>query len=74
MTKQKLQIITLKGGAEVLADWATMTSCKSCGMKIYWAKTKNEKQMPINVCGVAEWESHFASCPNANTHRKNGKE
>ena len=70
MKKQKLQIIKLKGGAEVLVDWATRSNCKSCGRKIYWAKTKNEKQMPIEVCGLAEFQSHFASCPDASEFRK----
>ena len=73
MAKQKLQIIKLKGGAKVLVDWNTMSACKACGVKIYWAKTKNNKMMPINVCGMCEWESHFASCRAADRFRKNKK-
>jgi len=68
--KRKFQIIRLAGGAEVLVDWATRSNCKSCGQKIYWAKTKNEKQMPIEVCGLAEWQSHFVSCPKSLKWRK----
>lgn len=68
--KRKLQIIHLKGGAEVLVDWNTIGECKSCGVKIWWAKTKTGKMMPINVIGAAEWESHFASCPDAKKFRK----
>ena len=68
--KRKLQIITLKGNASVMVDWATESKCKACGQKIYWALTKKGKQMPINVCGLCEWESHFASCPHANEFRK----
>jgi hypothetical protein len=66
----KLQIIKLKGGAEVMADWATKTKCKSCSQEIFWAKTKSGKQMPIEICGLAEWQSHFASCPDALKFRK----
>ena len=67
--KRKLQIIKLKGGAEVMVDWTTKSQCKACGQKIYWAETKNGKQMPINACGLCEWESHFATCPEANKFR-----
>ena len=70
MIKQKLQIIRIRGGAEVMVDWATKSNCKACGQKIYWAKTKNEKQMPIEVIGICEWQSHFASCPAATKFRK----
>jgi len=70
MQETKLQIIKLKGGATVTVDWNTQTTCKSCGAKIWWVKTKNDKLMPINCCGVAEWESHFASCPDAVKFRK----
>jgi hypothetical protein len=69
MDKRKLQVIKLKGGAEVMVDWTTKSECKSCKQKIYWAETKNGKQMPINVCGLIEWESHFANCPQANIFR-----
>ena len=67
---KKEQVIKLKGGAEVLVDWATKTQCKKCGKKIYWAKTKTGKLMPIEVCGLAEWQSHFAGCPFAKEFRK----
>ena len=68
--KKELQVITLRGGAEVLVDWATQTTCKSCGAKIWWAKTGKGKMMPINHCGLVEYESHFASCKQAKEWRK----
>ena len=58
----------------------TISACNSCKAKILWVKTKNNKNMPIdydvkfiddtefnNVVGHI---SHFATCPNANQHRK----
>lgn len=66
------QTITLKGGSVVLVDWGAEAKCRSCGRQIWWAKTKNDKNMPINACG-AEFESHFASCPAANKFRKEAK-
>ena len=68
--KRKLQIIKLRAGAEVMIDLASQTVCKSCGVKIWWVETKNKKQMPVNLCGAAEWESHFASCKQAGKWRK----
>ncbi len=68
--KRKLQIIKLKGGAEVMIDYASQTECKSCGVKIWFAETKNGKQLPINLIGVMEWEPHWASCPFADEFRK----
>lgn len=67
-----------------------MTSCKSCGAAIVWAKTcERGKSMPLDAQmviggnvklteGVAvvvrpgdgDHVSHFATCPNANKHRK----
>ena len=69
------ETIKLKGGAEVSVNWSTKTNCKSCGKEIYWTKTENGKMMPINMVSpvegdIVEWESHFASCPNAKDFRK----
>lgn len=55
--------------------------CGSCQRPIYWARTHKGNPMPVDVvadgvceaptatadgCGI----SHFATCPNANAHRK----
>lgn len=42
------------------------SSCKSCNADIYWIKTANGKNMPVNPDG----SSHFSTCPNADAHRK----
>jgi len=58
------------------------TECRSCGAIIVWLKTKSGKSMPVNYetfntgdSGVFSPEnghiSHFATCPNADKHRKN---
>ena len=41
--------------------------CRSCGAEIRWARTKNDKAIPID----ADYpQSHFASCPNSRQHRR----
>ncbi len=57
------------------------TECRSCGAIIMWMRTKSGKRMPVNYGsiplndpGVFDPErghiSHFATCPNADKHRK----
>jgi hypothetical protein len=41
-------------------------ACKSCGAGIYWIRTAAGKAMPCDPDGT----SHFASCPQADQHRK----
>lgn len=41
-------------------------SCRSCGADIHWIETASGKRMPVNPDGT----SHFATCPNADQHRK----
>lgn len=54
-------------------------SCKSCSAAIIWMKTKNDKTIPVDYESVDGMElifepgkhvAHFATCPNANKHRK----
>lgn len=45
--------------------------CKSCEAPIFWVKTAAGKNMPVDV---ATHESHFATCPNADTHRGNPRQ
>jgi len=59
--------------------------CSSCGAPILWAETEHGKTMPLDPeperrlilgekTGIAylrpTFKSHFASCPNADKHRK----
>ncbi len=47
-------------------DCQDFTECRSCGMRIFWTKTKSGSNVPIN------WYSHvnhFIDCPNAADHR-----
>lgn len=45
--------------------------CKGCEARdIIWAKTKNDKMMPIRWDELQGWISHFSDCPNANKFRK----
>lgn len=57
------------------------TTCRSCGAAIVWFKTSSGKKMPVDEATTqptdAEHQldlkrhvSHFATCPNANQHRK----
>lgn len=61
-----------------------MPKCKSCGAEIEWIKTDKGKNAPIDAKPIKVWSqtrggawmlidghvSHFATCPNANQHRK----
>lgn len=56
-----------------------ITRCKSCRAKIIWFKTDAGRNMPVDADTVeADDEeldlerhvSHFATCPQANQHRK----
>jgi hypothetical protein len=53
--------------------------CRSCHAKIIWFKTEAGKNMPVDADTVEAEDdeldlsrhvSHFATCPNANQHRK----
>ncbi len=59
------------------------TICKSCGAKIRFVEMQSGKKMPIDgdvknivakVGGgwkvITVYESHFANCPGADSHRK----
>jgi hypothetical protein len=55
--------------------------CRSCQRKIVWLKTSRQKPIPVDADGVNEGDvwfdpkngrhvTHFATCPNADKHRK----
>ena len=53
--------------------------CRSCNAKIIWFKTAAGKNMPVDADTVepedrsldlTRHQSHFASCPNADKHRR----
>lgn len=66
--KAKLQDIHLRNGIELTVDWNSKMVCR-CGVEIWWGRTKNHKFMPIELVGLAEWDSHFATCPYAKEFR-----
>lgn len=55
-------------------------ACRSCGAAIVWLKTSTGKNMPVDAETVTEGDtqfekdaghiSHFATCPNAASHRQ----
>lgn len=63
-----------------------MPECRSCQAEIVWMKTESGKNIPVNpvpstpdrfspkytedVFDPERHESHFATCPNADRHRK----
>lgn len=56
-----------------------VTKCRSCGASIVWFSTTAGKSMPVDAATVQPTDeqlelprhvSHFATCPNANQHRK----
>lgn len=53
--------------------------CRSCGAEIIWLETAAGKAMPCDLVGINPdsrlfdpkvHRSHFATCPNANQHRR----
>ena len=55
--------------------------CYSCGAEVVWFITKNKKRMPVDEAttrptdsahqlDLTRHKSHFATCPNADRHRK----
>ena len=56
--------------------------CRSCQARIVWLKTAAGKSMPVDDATVDEGDemfdhtkhkSHFATCPNADKHRKRSR-
>lgn len=56
-----------------------VTNCRSCQASIVWLPTRTGARMPVDVDGVLEddtefdaarHKSHFATCPQAEQHRK----
>ncbi len=56
-----------------------IVNCKSCLARIVWFKTATGKNMPVDAetveaddeeLDLSRHVSHFATCPNANTHRR----
>jgi len=47
--------------------YTSVTSCRSCGRKIYWSLTERGRRCPYDVGeqGEATRISHFATCPQA---------
>lgn len=43
-----------------------MATCRSCHANVRWIVTDTGKRMPVDLDGI----SHFATCVNANQHRK----
>jgi hypothetical protein len=57
------------------------TTCSSCGASIVWFRTSTGKKMPVEESStlptdaehqldMTRHKSHFATCPNANQHRR----
>lgn len=44
----------------------SQAKCRSCGADIWWVETSGGKNMPIDRDG----NSHFATCPDADRHRR----
>jgi hypothetical protein len=55
--------------------------CRSCGAEIVWFQTRSGKRMPVDEISTRPTDaqhqldlnrhvSHFATCPNANQHRR----
>jgi len=45
-----------------------MAKCESCGEKIIWGKTKNDKWMPINFDSLTEADIRYLQTVDASKH------
>ena len=68
------------------ANQVRQVKCRSCQAPIVWMKTAKQKNIPVDVEGIDEeeldWEgnqplfdpeehtAHFATCPDADKHRR----
>jgi len=66
----RTQNIILENGQEVIINHDSKTTCKACGKEIFWCKTKNGKAMPIELVSLARWNTHYVTCPQANSFRR----
>jgi hypothetical protein len=60
----------LENGIEVSLSYDytdNPSKCRGCGQEIHWAKTINDKFIPIDPDFKT---SHFATCPQANKFKK----
>lgn len=66
---------------EIRRQHPLATHCRSCNALIVWFRTASGKRMPVDEAttlptdaehqlDLKRHKSHFASCPNANEHRK----
>jgi hypothetical protein len=66
---------TPRRGEYPVPSSAKIARCSSCGAKIVWTTTGNNKPMPLSVETIVEDESgryalnHWADCPHASEHR-----
>lgn len=56
-------------GRLVMPAEASEAQCRSCEAPIWWVKTSNQKNIPLDANG----EAHFKTCPNADEHRRSAR-
>jgi hypothetical protein len=52
--------------------------CRSCNAEIKWLKTRNAKNIPVDIASYngevlfdrTKHRAHFETCPNASQHRR----
>jgi hypothetical protein len=64
------QNIKLANGKEVEIDWDSKSSCRKCNESIWWARTKKDKNMPVDRVSPGLYGCHFESCRFADEFRK----
>ena len=65
--------VQIKGGfiQVEINEKQSISTCRGCGVGIYWAKTKDGKNMPIRKLKDAQYfTSHFWDCSRSNNFRK----
>jgi hypothetical protein len=59
-----------RDGQTILCIIENASTCRSCGVPIYWARTPSGRAMPVNFPNaVGDMVSHFVTCPHADQWR-----
>lgn len=73
MTKGEKLDCRKSGGGSFPVTFDNEGECRSCGNPIYWCETPRGKKMPVDIVPLDDgYESHWATCPNADSHRGGG--
>lgn len=74
MTKGDTLLVRKSDGGTFPVTFDNQGECRSCGAVMLWCETPKKKKMPVDANPDADGvrESHWSTCPNADSHRGGG--